>query len=174
MKKIKNNQLPRTTAHLSVVTPTPLNVLQQAERASDPNNLFDIDFSLVTRLTGDVANGNASDPVVYAGAAELAMRKLAAHFGFDRLPLTWAEFNGFLDYCQAMHRFSGAGIPTASLVLWKECAREVEQEYYAWRLDAFDAYSAGEISRLVEIHVEQETLKRLARSFREYDDGELN
>ena len=174
MKIIKNNQLPRTTSHLSVVTPTPLNVLQQAERASDPNNLFDIDFSLVTRLKGDVANGDVSDPVVYAGAAELAMRKLVAHFGFDRLPLTWAELNGFLDYCQAMHRLSGAGIPTAALVLWKECARKVEQEYYAWRLDAFDAYSDGEISRLVKIHAEQETLKRIARSFREYDDGELN
>lgn len=117
MKKIKNNQLPRTTSHLSVVTPTILNVLQQAELASDPNNLFDIDFSQVARLKGDVANGDASDPVVYAGAAELAMRKLVAHFGFDRLPLTWAEFNSFLDYCRAMHRFSGAGIPTAALVL---------------------------------------------------------
>lgn len=174
MTKRKNNRLPRATSQLSVVTPTALNVLQQAQRASDPYNLFDIDFSQVTRLKGDVANGDASDPVVYAGAAELAMRKLVAHFGFERLPLTWAELNGFLDYCHAMHRFSGAGIPAASLVLWKECAREVEQQYHGWRLDAFDAYSDGEISRLVEIHVEQETLKRIAGSFREYDDGELN
>ncbi|MGK5008915.1 hypothetical protein [Janthinobacterium sp. MDB2-8] len=174
MTKRKNNHLPHTTSHLSVVIPAALNVLQQAQRASDSNNLFEIDFSQVTRLKSNVANGDASDPVVYAGAAELAMRKLVAHFGFDRLPLTWGELNGFLDYCQAMHRFSGVGIPTASLLLWKACAREVEQEYYAWRLVAFDAYAAGEISRLLEIHVQQETLKRLARSFREYDEGELN
>ena len=174
MTKRKNNQPPAATSHLSVVRPVALNVLQQAQLATDPTNLFDIDFSQVTRLKSNVANGDASDPVVYTGSAELAMRKLVAHFGFDRLPLTWGELNGFLDYCHAMHWFTGVGIPNSSLVLWKACAREVVQEYWAWRLDAFDAYASGEISRLLEIHVQQETLKRLACSFREYDEGELN
>lgn len=145
------------------------NPLERAQAAADLSGLLDVDFTQVTRLKSQVANGDVSDPVVYAGAAELAMRKLVAKFGFDRLPLTWAEMNGFFDYCTAMHRFSGAGIPVSSLTLWRQCAREVEQEFHGWRVAAFDAYAAGDVVALLAIHARERTIERVAAEWREYD-----
>lgn len=147
--------------------------MQQAQLALDPDGLFDIDFSGVTRLIGDAANGCASDPVVYTGQSELVMRKFIAHFGFNRLPLTWAELNGMLDYCQDMHRFSGVGIPEKMLVYWKESVREVEEKYHPWRIPAFDAYAAGAQAELIKIHIEAKTLEKIASEFLEFDHGPL-
>jgi hypothetical protein len=130
--------------------------------------LFDIDFTQVTRLKGDISNGDNTDPVVYSGDAELAMRRLIAHFGFDRLPLTWGELNGMLDYCENLWVAAGGGAPIESVQICQSAAREVDLKYKAWRVPAFDAYVAGDIEKLLSIHTLDKTIERIAAEWKEF------
>jgi hypothetical protein len=145
------------------------NPLQQAEEAiENQRELFNIDFGKITRLKGDVANGDGSDAVVYEAEAELAMRRLITHFGFDRLPLTWAEMNGVLDYCENIWIAAGGGIPAASVKDWRKSYREVMENRRPWRIPALDAYVAGDLERLRQVHLQEKTLERVAAEWREF------
>jgi hypothetical protein len=130
--------------------------------------LFDIDFNQVTRLKGDVANGDNADVVVYAATAELAMRRLIAHFGFNRLPLTWAELNGVLEYCENFWYANGGGMPVQYAESWRRSARKVELECLPWRIPALDAYVAGDIETLRKIHAADKTIERVAAEWKEF------
>jgi hypothetical protein len=130
--------------------------------------LFDIDFTQITRLKGDVANGDNMDPVVYSGDAELAICRLAEHYGFDRLPLTWGELNGVLDYCEILWLAAGGGIPSESIMLWQASARKADIKNQPWRVPAFDAYIAGDIEKLRSIHVAERTIERVAAEWKEF------
>jgi hypothetical protein len=145
------------------------NPLKQAgEAVAKQRELFNIDFGKITRLKDNVANGDGSDAIVYEAEAELAMRRLLAHFGFDRLPLTWAEMNGVLDYCENIWVAAGGGIPADSVKDWRRSYREVMEKRRPWRIPAFDAYVAGDIERLRKVHSQEKTLERVAAEWREF------
>ena len=144
--------------------------LETATQGLSPTSpgLFDIDFNQVTRLKGDVANGDNADAVVYSGTAELAMRRLIAHFGFNRLPLTWAELNGVLEYCESFWYADGGGMPVEYAESWRQSARKTELKYLPWRIPALDAYVAGDIETLRQIHAADKTIERVAAEWKEF------
>jgi hypothetical protein len=116
-------------------------------RPAADKSFFDIDFSQITRLKGDLANGDNTDLVVYGAYAELAMRRLIARFGFDRLPLSWSELNGVLEYCQDLSLAAG-GLHDTLIGEWQAAARKVKLKYCSWQVPAFDAYVAGDVDKL--------------------------
>ena len=131
--------------------------------------LFDLDYRQATRLAGDVANGDNMDPVVYGAQLELGLRQLIAHFGFDRLPLTWAEYNAFLEYTENLWVAAGGGISEPHAIkIFQESAREVDLKYQPWRVAAFDAYVAGDIDSLRTIHKKDKTLDVIAAKWQEF------
>lgn len=146
----------------------PDNVLSAAVKAVAARELFELDFSQVTRYTDGAANGSNDDPVTYSGAVELRLRGLATRFGFERLPRTWAELNGFLDYCEELHGAAGAGVRETERSTWQAAYREVFVRHQPWRVAAFDAYVAGDATALRAAHRDGQVLARLAREFTEF------
>lgn len=166
MKKI-NEGSPKRAA-LSIVSRhrNPLEIA--AQQVAADSAILDIDFAQITRYKGDVANGDATDPVVYAAPVELQMRQLIKHFGFDRLPLTWAELHSMHDYCEGLSQAAGRGIPAESVAGWRKAALKVNEEERPWVIPAIKAYLAGDTAKLTQIHKQDGTLEKLAASWVEY------
>lgn len=136
-----------------------------------PNHL-DVNFDEITRLMGDsAANGDKNDPVVLTGSAELAMRQLIAHYGFDRLPLTIGELYGFMDYADKLDSASGARFcPEDELHLWRKGSFSVWKRKYPELMPAIELFCAGNLSELKALHVREHTMEKLGKAFVEFTD----
>jgi hypothetical protein len=149
-----------------------------AALVAESSSIFEIDFSQVTRLGGGdgaggagrgvAANGSNEDPVVYTGQAELGLRRLVAHFAFPRLPLTWAELNGFMEYCENLWVAAGGGQDPKYHKSAQKAARSVDVRRQPWRVPAFDLYVAGDTAGLLALHTRDRTLERVAREWVEF------
>ena len=133
---------------------------------------IDADILEVTRLMGgSAANGDKNDPIVVSAHTEIVLRRLAARFGFDRLPLTFGELHGFLDYALYLNGSSSEDIaqyPTQAST-WRQSVLEICREYFPDRLEALELYLAGNLTGLVEYHREHDTLRQLGLAYREFD-----
>lgn len=148
-------------------------VVEPPESAEDAllraaRDLFELDWSQITRVTGDAANGDRSDPLAYSPDAQAQVQKVLDHFGFEVLPKTWGELNGVLDYCQTLWLASGVHLPVSQRQGWRQSARMLEGLYNAWRLPAIDAYLAGDTEKLRAIHRAQNTQARAAAEWKEF------
>lgn len=162
---------PKSPAAAAKKTKAALNPLELAmEDAEEGFAFFSIDFSQVTRVTGDgAANGSNSDPVVWAGDAELKMRRIIAKFGLPRLPFTWGEMHGVLDYCLSLCNCNGESMPPEHRQSWRESARHVKSDRQPWQIPALDAYVAGDAVELLAIHTRERTIERVAAEWLEYE-----
>jgi hypothetical protein len=131
------------------------------------------DVMEVTRLMGDsAANGDKNDPIVVSGQTELVLRRLTAKFGFERLPLTYGELHGFLDYALHLQGASTEDIaqhPTQAAT-WRQSVLEICREYFPERLEALELYLAGNLAGLLAHHRAQDTMYRLGQAYREEID----
>lgn len=138
----------------------------QQERGSPRVNIEE-----VLRLTGgSAANGDNSDPVVFQGLAETQMRAYIAHYGFERMPLTYGELQGLLDYCDDLDSITGRYMFTSELErkLW-------QSDYSVWRkhrphmFPAAELYAAGDLDALKALHRREDTLTKIGKMFREFE-----
>lgn len=117
------------------------------------------------------ANGDKNDPVVFSGAVEAQMRKLVADYGFDRLPLTYGELQGLVEYC---HDLDSA---TGRWMFDTDDERRVWQgDFKVWRkhrphlFPAVELYAEGNLEALRQLHRREDTLTRLGKAWREFDE----
>lgn len=142
---------------------------KQAARI-DPQSLFAIAYDDISRQESVAANGDNADPVYFGRTAEAQMHRLREAFGFDRLPETWSEFKGMLLYCQMLQ---GMLMGPRNGPLAEDIRRHglnVIKRYFPNDYDAAVAFFDDDIERLRKVHLEDDTLVRLAREHKEYDD----
>lgn len=133
---------------------------------NSPPEGFDIDFRDIAQLTEGAANESNDNPVVVSGHAELALRRLTARFGFDRLPRTYGELNGLLDYCFQLQHYASLDTPADEMTrIWRDAARKVLAAHCASLLRAFELVVAGDLAGLRELHRRENTLERLGREY---------
>lgn len=161
---------------LKSVPNTPRDPIEAAVNAGVPS-LFDINMDEVVHLTGgSAANGDNSDPVVMRGSAEAKMRQLIAEFGFDRLPLTFGEFHGLLDYCGRLDAVAGFDMLPAGvrgyeqgLKAWQQSALKVYGKDFPSEVPAMELYCARDKAGLVKLHRDEDTLSRLGKAYRQFE-----
>ena len=148
------------------------NPIEAQVNASGPA-LFDINIDEVTHLKGgSAANGDNSDSVVMQGSAEVAMRRLIAEFGFDRLPLTFGEFHGLRDYCLLLDGVAGTQYDGRAKKVWQGAALHVFSKNNPEHAEAFKLYAGGDREGLRKLHREQNTLVTLGKQFKQFDASE--
>ena len=124
------------------------------------------DMTDVLRLTGDreldpVRSPN-DDPVVYTGKSEFVMRGLIARYGFARLPLTYGELLGFLDYRDMFDLINGESIARESWHEdWQKAGFKVLEKHYPERVAAAKLYFKGDLEGLQALHKRESTLELL-------------
>jgi hypothetical protein len=117
-------------------------------------NVLNIDLTQIAHLDGG--------QVIYSGSAEASMRRLIMQFGFNRLPATWSELNGLVDYCKYLWIASGEQfVPVDLIPDWQRTGRNIDLRLAPWRVPAFDAYVANDLEKLRHIHVADNTLERI-------------
>lgn len=138
----------------------------QQERGSPRVNIEE-----VLRLTGgSAANGDNNDPVVFQGLAEAQMRAYIAHYGFTRMPLTYGELQGLLDYCDDLDSITGR-----YMFATEEDRKRWQGDYSVWRkhrphmFPAAQLYAAGNLAELKSLHQREDTLTKLGKQFREFE-----
>jgi hypothetical protein len=137
-------------------------------------DVLNIDLTRITRHKCDAVNGNNTDHIIYSDQVKLAMHRLINHFGFDRLPSTWGELNGMLDYCKYLWMASGDKfVPFELMKAWQKTSRNIDQKLAPWRIPAFDAYVVNDIKKLRNIHQADKTMERLGIEWKDFDSGRI-
>jgi hypothetical protein len=158
--------------HDSTINTKPRNPVEAALTPS-PSDVF-IDLSECLRLVGgSAANGDNTDPIVLQGDAELKFRRLIAMFGFDRLPFTYGEAHGLLDYCQRID--SAAGISTMEphcLEIWQQAGFRLFEVAFPHLLPALKLFCKGDLAGLRALHKAEDTLARLGKAYWEFSVDE--
>lgn len=128
----------------------------------------------VIRLMGDsAANGDKNDPVVFSGVVETQMRQVIAQYGFERLPFTYGELFGLLDYCDALDCASGINVfPTEHLAIWQEKSFQSYRRARPELFPAVELFAAQDLEALKKLHRDEDTLKKLGRKFSEFEHDE--
>jgi hypothetical protein len=135
-------------------------------RLTSPPDGFDIDPQDIVHLTEGAANTSNDNPIVIGGRAELTLRKLIARFGFERLPLTYGELHGLVQYCLDLQYYTHpCSLPEEELRRWHQSTREVLVQYCASVVPAFDLFVAGDLAGLRDLHRRERTLERLGREY---------
>lgn len=129
-----------------------------------------VDLSECLRLVGgSAANGDSNDPLVLQGEAELKFRRLIAMFGFDRLPFTYGEAHGLLDYCQRIDSAAGFGMMEPQcLESWQQAGFRLFARKLPHLLPALKLFCQRDIEGLRGLHRADDTLTMLGRQYREY------
>ena len=145
-----------------------------AERVRHEPDLAQLRLGDVIRLMGDsAANGDKNDPVVFTGTVEAQMRQVIARYGFERLPLTYGELYGLLDYCEELDSATGAFMPVAAdQLLWQKSSFKTWRKHSPHLMPAIELYAAKDVRGLHDLHRREDTLARLGREFREFDERE--
>lgn len=131
----------------------------------------EIDVAKVLLLTGGAAaNGDNSSPVVFEGEVEQQARAYIAAYGFERLPLTYGELFGLIEYCRDLDSITGR------YMFQTELERKIWQgDYRLWKQNhpemfpAVELYAAYDLEGLRKLHREQDTLTKLGLSFKEFE-----
>lgn len=129
-------------------------------------------FNEVLRLMGGAAFvGDTSGTLVFTEQSELLMRQVVARYGFDRLPATYGELFGLIEYCDSLDAASGVGMrPKDQLAEWRAASFVVWRRKNPELMPAIELYCAGEIERLRALHLQDDTLTKLGRKALEVKD----
>lgn len=136
----------------------------------------DADLLEVTRLMGDsAANGDKHDPVVFNAPTEVVLRRLITRYGFDRLPETYGELNGFLDYALFLEGALADDIAQypEQAAAWVRAALEVCEQTFPQYLVAMKLFVAKDAAALLAHHTAEKRLLVLGQTYREFEDDLL-
>lgn len=141
--------------------PTPQELITQNVRS------FDINVDEVLHLTGDSDGINLNnDPIVSSGSAEMNLRRLIAHYGFHRLPLTYGEFHGLLDYCDILDiAFGQLDVTPDVRSRWQPYSIDVVCEAHPEMAQAVKLYCKGDKEVLAQLHKKADTLTNLGINY---------
>ena len=116
------------------------------------------------------ANGDKNDPVVFSGGVEAQMRAVIARYGFDRLPLTYGELYGLLDYADALDSATGMDMfdNEADRKAWQGDFK-VWRKHWAQLFPAIPLYAAHDLAGLRTLHQQEGTLTQLGLNFDEFN-----
>ena len=134
---------------------------------------FDFNETEVLRMGGgSAANGDKNDPIVFTGHSELWMRRLIAKYGFDRMPLTYGEFQAFLEYCSNLDGVIGAGVvPSEHALNWAKAGGiEVWEKYSPKYKEAARLFATKDIDGLRKFHKDLDAMTQLGKDFKEFED----
>ena len=127
-----------------------------------------MDMTGVLRMLEDGATTHGkNDPVVWSGKSEFQMRQALARFGFERLPFTYAELQGLLDYFDELDTGKGTRFPADERHLWQQGTGAVWARHRPLMLPALTLYCAGDIAGLRALHKAEDTLTRLGMDYKE-------
>lgn len=143
--------------------------------AIDAPDVFD-ESEIFRMGGGSAANGDKNDPIVITGKSEVAMRKLIAKYGFDRMPLTYGEFQGLLDYCDRLDVVRGEGIvrPDRQLAWSRGGGIQAWERAVPLFKEVGSMYAEGDLETLVKFHKERDVLAELGRGFEEFTETGLS
>jgi hypothetical protein len=153
------------------VVPTTKRKPTVAERVNRPSRLEHLRLGDVIRLMGgSAANGDKNDPVVYTGEVEAQMREVIARYGFERLPLTYGELTGMLDYVDALDTATGMDMfdTEAERKTWQGDFK-VWRKHWAHLFPAIPLYAAHDVAGLQALHKAEDTLTQLGKKFDEFN-----
>ena len=139
---------------------------------TEPEHLA-IDFEEIVQLKeGSAANADNSDPIVVSGKAELALRRIIARYGFGRMPLTYGELYGLLDYCDELDSGSGIGLDHLpnGIESWQASALITFERHQPHLIPALELYCAGDIEALRELHRRDDTLTQIGKTYRQFEE----
>lgn len=158
--------------HDATVKPEPLDPIA-AVLAAQPEHM-DVDFSECLRLVGgSAANGDNNDPLVLQGEAKLKFRRLIAMYGFDRLPFTYGEAYGLLNYCELLDTAWGVGtVRNCDLPGWQNSFLKVFKRKRPEMVAPLQLLCKNDLAGLRQLHAAEGTLARLGRAYREFNDTE--
>lgn len=130
------------------------------------------DEAQVLRLGGgSAANGDKNDPIVFVGNAELSLRQMAAKYGFSRLPLTYGEFQGFLEYCDRLDISMGTGIvPKAQQGSWSKSGVAIWEQTMPDYKPVAGLFAADDLVALRDYHAKHDVLTKLGKAFDEFSE----
>lgn len=115
-------------------------------------------------LEADALLGDAADGIAYGERSERLMRRLVERYGFDRLPRTFAELFGLVDYCDSLDAARGSGMMAPDqLAQWQEASFAVWRRKQPQRMPAIELYCAGDLAGLRALHAREDTLAALGR-----------
>ncbi len=122
-------------------------------------------------LGGAGAGEDISAAVTFNDESDPLMRQVMARYGFERLPVTFAELFGLFEYCDCLDAASGLGMrPREQLAEWQAASFEVWQRKRPQLMPAIRLYCAADIDSLRALHREQDTLGALGRNYLRVDD----
>lgn len=156
---------------LALVPPTKRTRAEEILSAIAAPDVFD-ESEIFRMGGGSAANGDKNDPIVITGKSELAMRKMIAKYGFDRMPLTYGEFQGLLDYCEHLDLVVGEGLvpPERELAWSKNGGVEMWESTMHDYKDAGRLYAEGKPGDLLRFHRDHDVLTKLGRNFKEFTE----
>ncbi len=126
---------------------------------------------IVRALAPDPHCNPQCEPVVFDASTTPLMRAVVARYGFDRLPLTLAEFFGLFEYCDTLDAASGIGMrPPDQLADWQAASFEVWRRKKPALMPAIKHYCLGNIEGLKALHGAEDTLTRLGREYLRPED----
>jgi hypothetical protein len=148
--------------------------LSRAEEIlSRTSDNFDFDETEVLRMCGgSAANGDKNDPIVYVGKAESKMRNLIEKYCFDRVPQTYGEYQGFIEYCSTIDVYFGEGVVAPSRQKeWAQAGFSLWEQSMPKFKPAFKLYVDGDLAGLLKYHQENSVLAQLGKDFNEFSNG---
>lgn len=138
-------------------------------KLSETPAFLSIDFDSILLLQGEggAANGDNNDPIVASGKGEIELRKLIAEYGFERMPMTYGELHGLLDYCSLLDSCAGNMHAPHLRAEWQTSSLKVYTRYNPQHAEAFVAYCEGDKEKLRKLHRDHDTLTKLGKDYRE-------
>ncbi len=131
-----------------------------------------VDFREVLRLMGGATVvRDTSDAVEFTPGSELLMRRVAARYGFERLPATYNELFALFEYCDSLDAAAGVGMrPQDQWAEWQAASFVVWRRKQPELMPAIELYCAGDVAALSALHRREDTLTTLGRNYLEFKD----
>lgn len=118
-----------------------------------------------------------NDSIAFAsGPAEVRLRQIIAAFGFPRMPQTYGELRGLLDYCALLETAAGFTVHEnpKDLEICHRTAFRVMTKYHPGYVMPFQLFINRDIEGLRAWHTREGLLERLGREFEpDADEDEL-
>ncbi|GAB3644832.1 hypothetical protein [Ramlibacter alkalitolerans] len=155
---------------------TPEEREKNLQEFADPEGALSIPWQDITQFL-DSANESLSDPVAIGGQAFVALKKLFSRFGIEAMPRTVGELRASVLYCTLLYQAThplilGAVAANAeSAKLGREIAVKGLIRDIPELAPTLQAYQAGDMDRLREIHRTTMTFGEMARHYDADEDG---
>lgn len=156
---------------------TPEEREKNLQEFADPEGALDIPWQDITQLLDGAANEALSNPVVIGGQAFVALKKMLSRFGIEDMPRTVGELRVSVLYCSLLYQAAHpllVGVFATDPKLRREALEgrgEGLKKHIPELAPTLEAYLAGDINKLREIHRTTMTFSEMLRHYDQDEDG---